>query len=104
MLELNPYLVAPSGSRGGGRFIEDPAAVENIVFQTRGEALTGFEEQLADALMAAYAAGATELDEVVRALAGQGCVDRAGAAWTEAALRAELAVLASLFVPAEARP
>lgn len=100
MLELNPYLFSVDAStKGGGRFIEDPAQVENIVFQTRGAALTAFEGHFAEALMIAYGEGAEELEDVVTALNVQRFADRAGAAWTEETLTAELAALSVLFVP-----
>ena len=42
---------APTVNGGGGGYIENAAAVENIVFQTRGAALGTFEARLADDLM-----------------------------------------------------
>ncbi len=103
MAQLNPFLSpGDSSGKGGGRFIEDPAAVENIVFQTRGEPLTPFEDALADGLMAAYGGGAETLDQLVSALNAQGCTDRAGRMWTAATLTADLAAAATLFASADA--
>ena len=100
MLELNPFL-APNDTpgKGGGLFAEDPATTQNIVFQTRGAALTRFEEELADALMTAYAEDATELDAVASALNAQAVRDRNGASWTGESLAAELAALGNVFTP-----
>lgn len=82
-LELNPYLTSEaSGSKGGGLFTESPAAVDNIIFQTRGETLTPFEDRLADQLMAAFSTGAVELADVVVAMNTEGGVDNLGRPWT----------------------
>lgn len=103
MTQLNPFLSpGDSSGKGGGRFIEDPATAENIVFQTRGEPLTPFEDALADGLMAAYGEGAETLDQLVSALNAQGCTDRAGRMWTAATLTADLAAAATLFASADA--
>lgn len=103
MALLNPFLsLTDSSGKGGGLFIEDPAAVENIVFQTRGAPLSPFEETLATALMKAYGDGAETLDQLVSALDAQGCTDRAGRPWTAITLTAELAASAALFAPADA--
>lgn len=90
-LELNPYLTSEaSGTKGGGLFTENPAAVDNIIFQTRGETLTPFENRFADQLMAAFSSGAAELAEVVAALNADGGVDSLGRPWTADVLSAVL--------------
>lgn len=90
-LELNPYLTSEgSGSKGGGLFTENPAAIDNIVFQTRGETLTPFEDALADQLMAAFSTGAVELADVVAAMNAAGGVDNLGRPWTAEILSAVL--------------
>ena len=100
MPELNPFLSpVDAPTKGGGHFIEDPAHVENIVFQTRGAPLTPFEAHFAEALMTAYGEGAEELEDVSTALNVQRFADRMGAAWTAETLTAELAALSTLFAP-----
>lgn len=93
-MRYNVYLTEGVGTKGGGRFIEEPDQVENFVFQTRGGALDPFEEAMAQALTAAFDRGAFEFAELVATLNAGGSVDRTGAAWTEATLDAELDRLA----------
>jgi|GEM_PF-2848007 len=86
---------APTVNGGGGGYIENPAAVENIVFQTRGAALGTFEARLADDLMQVFGAGAENLDDVVQGLNAAGSRDVHGAAWTDASFTAQMAVSAA---------
>lgn len=86
----NEFLAGSADAKGGGRFIEEPGKIENFVFQTRGGALEPFEEAMALALTTAFDGGAFELPELVSALNEGGSVDRAGSAWTEGSLEAEL--------------
>ncbi|WP_375194289.1 recombinase-like helix-turn-helix domain-containing protein [Sphingobium sp.] len=104
MSDFNPFLILPTvdPSKGGGRYIEDPKAVENIVFQTRAGALTDFEDRFADQLMAVFADGHEELDAVASALNAAGSADAQGAAWTTQSLCATLAMLGgALFATVE---
>ena len=103
VLDFNPYLTASaSGTKGGGLFTEVPAAVDNIVFQTRGEPLTPFEDRLADALMVAFGAGIVELADVVSALNAFGSLDDQGRPWTADGLERALKVLGErVFAPSE---
>lgn len=87
--------VLAADSKGGGRLIEDPAHVENIVWQTRSQPLTQAEEDLADALMAVFAEGAWELSETCAALEARGAKASDGTAFTPESLKAHLAVLGS---------
>ena len=102
--KLNPFLVRSvvSDNKGGGLFIEDPAEVQNVVFQTRGVELSSFEEGLAASLMQAFAAGHVDLPALVAALNASGSTDRDGGSWTPQALEAQLALSAAqLFVVAD---
>jgi hypothetical protein len=89
-MRYNSYLSGTSDPKGGGRYIEEPALVENIVFQTRGGPLDPFEDALALAMTAAFDSGAFEFAELVADLNAADSCDRDGAAWTEASLDAEL--------------
>jgi hypothetical protein len=85
---------------GGGGVIEDPRAVENVVFQTRAVPLDSFEARLADDLMLAFGEGAETLEALVAALNAAASVDSAGAAWTESSLAAQLKASGdALFAP-----
>lgn len=89
-MRYNVYLAETGYAKGGGRYIEEPAQVENIVFQTRAGPLDAFEDALALAMTAAFDAGAFEFSELVSGLNAGGSRDRDGAAWTEPSLDAEL--------------
>lgn len=98
MFELNPFLTPdPEPGKGGTNFIEQPDAVRNIVFQTRGQDLSAYEAGLAGALMRAFEAGCTELEQLVAALDAGGSKDESGAAWTVDSLAGQLARSARLF-------
>lgn len=100
MGEYNFFLTPggkPSFKGGGGGFVEDPRAVENSVFQTRGGPLGAFEAKFAEDLMQVFGEGAEELGEVVAGLNVAGSRDGKGGAWTETSLAAQLAACAPLF-------
>lgn len=98
MFELNPFLTPdPEPGKGGTNYIEQPDALQNIVFQTRGQTLSAFEAGLADALMRAFEQGCTELDQLVTALDADKCVDGNGAPWSAETLAGQLARSAQLF-------
>lgn len=91
MPENNCFLASSRAATfGGGGVIEDPRAVENIVFQTRAAPPTAFEARLAEDLMAVFGGGAVHLAEVVRGLNEVGSIDPHGLAWTEQSLAAQL--------------
>ncbi len=102
--QYNPFLGKGRavGTKGGPDTIERPGDVDNIVFQTRGAPLDAFEDGLADVLMAVFAAGAEEIDDVVAGLNAAGSVDRAGAAWTARSFTDQMAAsAAALFAVTE---
>jgi hypothetical protein len=107
MRDIN-FFLAPGGaatiSGGGGGHIEDPAQVENIVFQTRAVPLDAFETRLSGDLMQVFGAGAEELGDVVRALNAAGSRDVDGVAWTDESFVAQMAAsAAATFAPAATR-
>lgn len=92
-MDTNVFLASgptPTVKGGGGGFIEDPRAVENIVFQTRALPLDPFESDLADALMAAFGEGAETLEALAGSLNRHGSMDRDGRAWDEGSLADQL--------------
>jgi hypothetical protein len=99
---FNAFLTVPTTSKGGGRWVEDPHCVDNIVNQTAARAPNEFELRLAEALMSIYAEGVVELPEVVTRLNGHASTDSTGAPWNESSLRQQLAQSASLLFNAGA--
>lgn len=95
MHQHNPFLAADRhrDAKGDPRTIEPAHGAQNIVFQTRGGPLTAFEDQLADALMAVFGDGATELDDVVAGLNARAAHDAGGQPWTADSLAACLKTL-----------
>lgn len=97
-LDHNPYRkpwVQPHPNRVAGKgTIDRPGQVENIVWQTRTNAPTEFENQLGDALEKVFEAGATELEDVVRKLNDIGCRTVDGKAWTTQSFTDEMKRLA----------
>jgi len=89
-MEYNPYLgTRPLGGRGG---VEK---IENVPWQSRAEPPDEFENRLGDALERIFLSGAQTLGEVMHRLNEDGTHDRAGRAWTEDILLAELQRLGS---------
>ena len=82
----------PDQAAGKGR-IEDPGSVENRVWQTRTAPPTAYETTLADALIACFEDGVTELPDLVDRLNAQGVLGPDGAAWTPERFERELARL-----------
>ena len=104
MHQYNPWL-APDRQRdtkGGQRSIEPAAGSANIVFQTRGGALSLFEDRLADALMAVFDAGAMELDQVAAGLNARKAYDADHQPWTADSLAACLHTLGHALFAREA--
>ena len=62
--------------------IEAPDRQDNIIWQTRPAPPTEFENRLADALIACFEAGITELDPLVRRLNDMGMRTPDGNDWT----------------------
>lgn len=98
-MQFNSFLLSDGTiqKKGGGRFVEDAAHVENIVVQTRGGPLDPFEDRLAGEIMDAFGQGHFALDQLVAALNDAGSVDAMGQAWTEAAFQDQMALSASLL-------
>jgi hypothetical protein len=96
----NGFLTELPTPKGGGRWVEDPHSVNNIVNQTAGRAPNEFESRLAEALMSIYAEGVVELPDVVAWLNGHASTDSTGAPWNESSLRQQLAESASLLFSA----
>lgn len=74
--------------------IERPDRIVNIPWQTRAAPPSEYESQLGDALEAAFASGAEQLDEVVAKLNDLGLRTPAGTAWTAAGFESEMRRLA----------
>jgi hypothetical protein len=94
ILDYNPQLApwdkpAPNNVAGKG-YIERPGRVPNIVWQTRSALPTAYENALGDALEAAFEAGATTPEDVVRAFNRAGFLTADGQTWTEARFLAEM--------------
>jgi hypothetical protein len=104
MHPYNPWL-APDRHRdtkGDQRSIEPAAGGANIVFQTRGAALSPFEDRLADALMAVFDDGATELEQVATGLNAREAYDADHQPWTADSLAACLHTLGDALFAKEA--
>jgi hypothetical protein len=104
MSAQNPFLHTGSDNKGGGLFLEDPHAVENIACQTAGASPTDFEARFADILMAVFSAGAWELDQILPELETRGCRDRNGSPWTAASLQSQLQESAARLFATDAAP
>jgi hypothetical protein len=61
-----------------------------VPLQTQLAPPTEWEDRLADAIEAAFAAGAWDLPDLVEAVSEQGVTDPSGAPWTIETFRAEL--------------
>ena len=97
MMDHNPHLTPwrrprPDESAGKGR-IEDPAAIENLVWQTRPAPPSDYETALADALITCFEAGVTELPDLVDRLNAEGVLGPDGTAWTPERFEREVARL-----------
>jgi hypothetical protein len=87
---LKPWDVAPPSKRPAAGSYETFDTIHNLTWQTRPTPPTEYESKLADALMAAFDDGAHDLAGVVARLNAMRACTADGAAWTEAALAAEL--------------
>lgn len=99
----NDFLEAGDATKGGGVFLEDPQAIDNIVVQTAGAAPDEFESRLADTLMAVFADEIGDLPDIVAQLNARGCLGRDGSPWSVASLQAQLAQSASLLFSSGSR-
>lgn len=82
-----PPALEPTAGKGG---IERPGAVPNLVWQTRAQAPTAYENALGDALEAAFDGGAETPADVVASLNVQALRAPDGEAWTEAGFLQEM--------------
>lgn len=103
-LPNNPFLRADPGNKGGGLFIEHPAAVPNIACQTSGSEPDTVEAGLADLLMAVFSDGVWDLEAVLAALEARGSRDSAGSPWTESSLSQHLQQSAARLFATEPGP
>ncbi|MBZ0216395.1 MAG: hypothetical protein K8F25_07580 [Fimbriimonadaceae bacterium] len=96
-MDYNPRLKpwskpAPNKVAGKG-VIENPDTVENIVWQTRHAPPSDYENQLGDALVAAFDQGVEDLEPLVAKLNEFGTLAPDGQPWTVATFEAEMARL-----------
>lgn len=91
--ELKPWRAPRPSQEAGKGLIEKPGQARNLVWQTRSAVPTAYENQLADALEAAFESGAESLDAVVGKLNELGVRTPDGDAWTSARFAAEMARL-----------
>lgn len=80
--KLSPWKQPQPNNVAGNGTIEIPGQTENMIWQTRKAEPTRFENDLGDALVNAFDAGAIELDQVVESLNEQGLRSQDGARWT----------------------
>lgn len=92
---LRPWHGAVPSARGGAGSYETYDVIRNIEWQTRAAPPNEYENQLADALMAAFDAGVADLPALAARLNGAHVFAPNGQAWTEATLTAELKRLGS---------
>lgn len=98
-MNFNPYRSglmtnAAEPNKGGSAAIEQPHAIENIVWQTRAADLTAFEDELAEKLQAVFRNGVEALDAIVAELNRSGPRHPDGA-WTEQNYQSLMARLAA---------
>ena len=96
-MDHNPHLTPwrrpqPDEAAGKGR-IERPDAIENLVWQTRAAPPGDYENALADALVACFEDGVTELADLVDRLNARGVLGPDGLAWTAERFEREMARL-----------
>ena len=88
---------ATHDNKGGGVFIEDPANVELIIWQTRPAPISDYEAALAQTLMDVYATGVTELDDVVAGLNAKGSLTPDGKSWNAENFQANMKTLGDVM-------
>lgn len=100
MMEYNANLKDRQRSEpqeGGKGKIEVPAEIENIAWQTRGEAPTEYEVALTDALEELFDKDIESLPDLVAALNDRGVFGPGGSPWTEDSFQTEIKRLGAPF-------
>jgi Recombinase-like helix-turn-helix domain len=93
MPDYNPWISHHpdrGGNKGGPASVEVPAQSENVSWQTRPALPTDYENALADALTAIFAAGVEQLPEIVERLNRAGPKPPDGGDWTAERFVAEM--------------
>ena len=94
MMDYNPKLKPwnkPEPNKVAGKgVIENPDQVENIVWQTRSASPSDYENQLGDALVAAFDQGIEDLEPLVTKLNDLGTRAPDGQLWSVASFEAEM--------------
>jgi hypothetical protein len=94
VMDYNPYLkpsIRPqSNNFAGANGIEEVDKIENIVWQTRSEPPTEYENQLGDAMENVFDSGAEELPEIVAKLNELGSRTPDRKLWTEENFQVEM--------------
>ena len=90
---LKPWIRPKPEDAAGKGWIERPAGVANVVWQTRAAPPSEFENRLGDALVACFAAGVDQLDALVARLNEMGVRAPDGTRWTAATFEREMARL-----------
>ena len=96
MPDYNPWLSRNSDAgdgKGGPAGLEVPRHIENIPWQTRPALPSAYENALADALTAIFAAEIYDLPRIIEQLRQRGVRPSTGGVWTEQVFRAEMARL-----------
>jgi hypothetical protein len=77
--------------------IQLPSEIENIAWQTRGEAPSAYEAALTDALEEMFGAGIESLPDIVAGLNDRKVLAPDGSPWTEASFQSEIKRLGAPF-------
>lgn len=93
---LNDRRNAKPQEAGKGK-IQIPSEIENIAWQTRGEAPSDYEASLTDALEEMFAGGIETLPEIVAGLNDQKIPAPDGTPWTEESFQTEIKRLGTPF-------
>lgn len=100
MMKYNANLKARQAAgphEAGKGKIEIPSDIENIAWQTRGEAPSDHEATLTDALEQIFGSGIDALPDIVAALNDRKVLAPDGSAWTEESFQAEIKRLSTPF-------
>ena len=88
--KLAQWVHSIPSSEAGINNIQIPGKVEHVVWQNRYKAPGPYENDFVKHLLAAFSNGATELEELVKALNDQGFRDEAGNVWSASSFCAEM--------------